>query len=186
MGFIKYFISTKMAFMAMRKNLDERARRKELDAIFAKFDHNHNGRIYIKDFLAELKDHDMEISQAEVKKIMDREGQLNRSKFESYCRESALMKSLDKNHDGIVSELEMTSKHEMAFKALDKNNDGYISKAEFANLAKTLPKDKVDAVMAKFDKDGDGKLDYEEFKKMIQKKMRIFMILSTIKMIIAF
>ena len=29
--------------MAMRKNLDERARKKELDAIFAKFDHNHNG-----------------------------------------------------------------------------------------------------------------------------------------------
>ena len=85
--------------MAMRKNLDERARKKELDAIFAKFDHNHNGssnyfqlnrenllrfffykgRIYIKDFLAELKDQDIEISQAEVKKIMefsDREGQV--------------------------------------------------------------------------------------------------------------
>merc|ERR1711902_387138 len=148
-------ILTTMAFMAMRKNLDERARRKELDAIFAKFDHNHNGRIYIKDFLAELKDHDIEISQAEVKKIMessDREGQLSRSNFESYCRDSALMKSLDKNNDGIVSELEMTSKHEMAFKALDKNN--------------------VDAVMAKFDKDGDGKLDYEEFKKMIQKRKK--------------
>merc|ERR1712183_209628 len=113
--------STKMAFMAMRRNLDERARRKELDAIFAKFDHNHNGRIYIKDFLAELKDQDIEISQAEVKKIMefsDREGQLSRSNFESYCRDSSLMKSLDKNHDGIVSELEMTSKHEMAFKVI--------------------------------------------------------------------
>ena len=104
--------------------------------------------------------------------------------------------------------------------ALDKNNDGYISKAEFSNLAKTLPKEKVqlqcrrnfsyinwtflqnftklphlcsgakikmffyfscyitmivpqvEAVMAKFDKDGDGKLDYEEFKKMIQKKKK--------------
>ena len=41
-GEIKYN-TTKMAFMAMRKNLDERARKKELDAIFAKFDHNHNG-----------------------------------------------------------------------------------------------------------------------------------------------
>ena len=30
----------------------------------------------------------------------------------------------------------------------------------------------VEAVMAKFDKDGDGKLDYEEFKKMIQKKKK--------------
>ena len=34
-----------MAFMAQRKNLDERARKKELDAIFAKFDQNQNGEI---------------------------------------------------------------------------------------------------------------------------------------------
>ena len=44
--------------------------------------------------------------------------QLSRANFESYCRDSALMKSLDKNNDGIISELEMTSKHEMAFKVI--------------------------------------------------------------------
>ena len=33
-----------MAFMAMRKNLDERARKKEFDEIFLKFDHNRNGK----------------------------------------------------------------------------------------------------------------------------------------------
>jgi hypothetical protein len=32
-----------MAFMAMKKNLDERARKKEFDKIFLKFDHNENG-----------------------------------------------------------------------------------------------------------------------------------------------
>ena len=48
----------------------------------------------------------------------DKYFQLSRSNFESYCRDSALMKSLDKNNDGIVSELEMTSKHEMAFKVI--------------------------------------------------------------------
>ena len=44
-----------------------------------KFYFFYKGRIYIKDFLAELKDQDIEISQAEVKKIMefsDREGQV--------------------------------------------------------------------------------------------------------------
>jgi Ca2+-binding EF-hand superfamily protein len=30
----------------------------------------------------------------------------------------------------------------------------------------------VEAVLAKFDSDGDGKLDYEEFKKLIQKKKK--------------
>ena len=32
-----------MAFMAMKKNLDERAKKKALDDIFTKFDHKRNG-----------------------------------------------------------------------------------------------------------------------------------------------
>ena len=35
--------SLKMAFMAMKKNLDERARKKAFDEIFEKFDRNKNG-----------------------------------------------------------------------------------------------------------------------------------------------
>ena len=35
-----------MAFMAMKKNLDERARKKAFDEIFEKFDRNKNG--YVK------------------------------------------------------------------------------------------------------------------------------------------
>ena len=33
----------KMAFMAMKKNLEERARKKAFDEIFEKFDRNKNG-----------------------------------------------------------------------------------------------------------------------------------------------
>ena len=33
-----------MAFMAMKKNLDDRARKKAFDEIFDKFDHNKNGK----------------------------------------------------------------------------------------------------------------------------------------------
>ena len=33
-----------MAFMAMKKNLNERARRKAFNDIFYKFDHNKNGK----------------------------------------------------------------------------------------------------------------------------------------------
>ena len=39
------FTVFKMAFMAMKKNLDERARKKGFDEIFLKFDHNKNGCI---------------------------------------------------------------------------------------------------------------------------------------------
>ena len=35
-----------MAFMAMRRNLDERARKKELDEVFNKFDRNKDGRFF--------------------------------------------------------------------------------------------------------------------------------------------
>ena len=36
-----------MAFMAMRRNLDDRQQKRELDAIFAKFDKNQNGIIHV-------------------------------------------------------------------------------------------------------------------------------------------
>ena len=86
----------------------------------------------------------------------------------------------------MVSDLELTSKAELAFKALDKNSDGFISKREFNEISKTLTKEQVSTVcqlidwkeqinfqiavvMVKFDQDGDGKLSYSEFKKLLKK-----------------
>jgi len=74
--------------------------------------------------------------------------------------------------DGMVTATEMTSKAELAFKNLDKNNDGFISKSEFTKLLKHLNKEQADAVMAKFDGDGDGKLDYQEFKNLLNTKRK--------------
>ena len=44
-----------MAFMAMRKNLDDRHRKKNFDEIFKKFDHNHNQRVSIREFTEVMK-----------------------------------------------------------------------------------------------------------------------------------
>ena len=96
---------------------------------------------------------------------------------------------LVRNHDGVVSDIEMTSKSELAFKALDRNSDGFISKREFTEISKSLTKEQVmgtchpdhsksasfvqvEAVLAKFDSDGDGKLSYSEFKKLINKEKK--------------
>ena len=49
------------------------------------------------------------------------------------------------------------------------DNDGFITKEEFAKISKKLNRDQVEAVFAKFDKDGDGNLSFEEFKKMLKK-----------------
>ena len=83
--------------MAMRKTLDERARKKALDAIFNRFDFNQNGavrsrcsghlfrvrlisgKIFIKDFLEELEMQEIKVTEDEMKalaKFADSEGQV--------------------------------------------------------------------------------------------------------------
>ena len=55
--------------MAMKKGLDSRAQRKAFEAIFAKFDHNKNGKLYLSDYYEELRLHDIEIDDEEKAKI---------------------------------------------------------------------------------------------------------------------
>ena len=81
-------------------------------------------------------------------------------------------------------------KAEMAFRLMDRNNDGYITKQEMLNTTKKLTQkqvrgrsgtkqleiklllSKVEAVFARNDKDGDGKLSKEEFKDMMCKEKK--------------
>ena len=79
----------------------------------------------------------------------------------------------------------------MAFKLMDRNNDGYITKQEMLNTTKKLTQKqvrggeltqnsrrlnyfirKIEAVFARNDKDGDGKLSKEEFKDMMCKEKK--------------
>lgn len=158
--------------MVMRKTLDEKARRKALDAIFNRFDFNQNGKIFIKDFLEELEMQEIEVKDTEVKsisKFADTEGQISKNDFISYCRHSEMFANLDKNKDKVVSDIEVTSKAQLAFKALDKNHDGFISKKEFSKISKNLNSEQVNRILERFDENGDGKLDYQEFKKLIKR-----------------
>ena len=58
---------------------------------------------------------------------------------------------------------------EIAFKLYDKDRDGYITKSEMEKLSKNLSKEQIDKVFARFDADGDGRLSYAEFRKMMNK-----------------
>ena len=42
-------------------------------------------------------------------------------------------------------------------------------KAEMEKLSKSLSKEQIDKVFARFDADGDGRLSYAEFRKMMNK-----------------
>ena len=43
-------------------------------------------------------------------------------------------------------------------------------KAEMEKLSKSLSKEQIDKVFARFDADGDGRLSYAEFRKMMNKQ----------------
>ena len=59
-----------------------------------------------------------------------------------------------------------------AFKAFDADGDGTTSKEELkkilAKFGQTLTDAELDAVMAEVDTDGDGQIDYAEFKQAME------------------
>ncbi|KAM0037963.1 putative EF-hand domain-containing protein [Helianthus debilis subsp. tardiflorus] len=63
-----------------------------------------------------------------------------------------------------------------AFKVFDKNQDGVISAAELrhvmTNLGEKLTDEEIDEMIREADVDGDGKINYEEFVKIMMAKRR--------------
>ena len=59
----------------------------------------------------------------------------------------------------------------MAFRMFDKNRDGYVDASELrkvtATLGEALSKEEIDDFMKQADVDGDGRLNYDEFVKMM-------------------
>merc|ERR1711936_419746 len=70
-----------------------------------------------------------------------------------------------------ASEVDEEADLREAFKIFDRDKDGYISMKELKKVASMLgtmlTKDELDEFMAEADKDGNGKLDYDEFAKML-------------------
>merc|ERR1712113_1056064 len=61
-------------------------------------------------------------------------------------------------------------KAEIAFKAIDRDNSGFITMAELGKLGTKMNQKKTEALMAKLDADGDGKITLEEFRELFKHK----------------
>merc|ERR1712130_811582 len=96
----------------------------------------------------------------------------------------ALVMEVDINGDGTIdfqeflgmmkskaNEADQESDLREAFKIFDRDKDGYIDMKELKKVAcmlgAMLTKDEVDEFMREADVDGNGKLDYDEFVKMM-------------------
>ena len=88
----------------------------------------------------------------------------------------AFLKSVDSNNDGKISFDEFlvimatkakTESLAKVFRAADINKDGYLSREELRRLlqqnGKSVSEDDMERYMAIGDRNGDGKLNYEEF-----------------------
>ena len=89
----------------------------------------------------------------------------------------------------VMNKADKSQKTETAFRLFDKNKDGYITREEFnkvdasselkpiysivnatLQVSKKLNGKQIEAVFAKFDANGDGRLSMEEFRQMMEKK----------------
>ena len=58
---------------------------------------------------------------------------------------------------------------EAVFTAMDKNKDGFISRAELKLAKRSLTREQLDDIIGKADDDGDGKLTFDEVRKIALK-----------------
>ena len=49
-----------------------------------------------------------------------------------------------------------------------RNRDGYLTKAELRKTSRKMTDAQIDAVFEKFDRNRDGRLDFEEFKELME------------------
>lgn len=152
----------KMALQVIAKNLSD-AEIQGLRELFKSFDKDNSGTITTTELTEGLK-------------------QLQKEKGFGDAEVSKLMKSCDVDGNGTLSyeefiaatihqnKLESQEHLFMAFSHFDADNSGYITQDELLTSLKDhgLPTDNVEELISNADKNGDGKIDYEEFVDMMR------------------
>ena len=66
----------------------------------------------------------------------------------------------------------IVEKAKLAFNVYDQNRDGYVTKSELRKASKKMTDAQIDAVFEKYDKNKDGRLDFKEFKDLMEARSK--------------
>lgn len=136
----------------------------EIKKVFNRFDANGDGKISVSELINVMKALGSETSVEEVNQMMtkidtDGDGFINLDEFAGFCKENS----------GDVEE-GMKELHE-AFDHYDLNKNGLISSSELHQILNRLGEnctvDDCVKMIKSVDSDGDGFVNFEEFKKMM-------------------
>jgi len=135
----------------------------EMKEAFLLFDKNGDGFISAKELGVLMRAMGRNPTEDEIMQIMneidvDHNGKLDFSEFTIMMREK-------------LQGEDMEEEIRQAFRVFDRNGDGFISKSEFKHcmmhFGEQFTDEEVEEMIAEADSNNDGKIDYEEFSKMI-------------------
>ncbi|KAJ3120252.1 calmodulin-like 3 [Physocladia obscura] len=135
----------------------------EFKAAFAAFDRNNDGHIDVSDLSAAIRSlgHTV-VSEADVGELVaaigDKKGSVSFAAFMAMAAKS-------------IRDVQAEEEMKEAFRIFDRNADGFITHDEFKATLEaqgdSISDQEVDDLIKECDVDGDGKLNYEEFSKMM-------------------
>jgi len=150
------------------KNLNNRRRHKALCEIFDKADTSNDGTISLQEYISICNEYGYEVDDddlEDIKLLCDAEGEVHKNDFIMHLKKHS--KAFEKADPD--SDLHWVTKINLAWKLFDKNQDGYVNKKEFRWMVHSdvIRNKHIDICFRRCDLNGDGKLDYNEFKTMI-------------------
>ncbi|KAI5660268.1 hypothetical protein M9H77_29061 [Catharanthus roseus] len=144
----------------------------EVQKVFERFDANGDGKISAEELAGVMKALGSDSSADEIDRMMqeidsDKDGFINLEEFASFCKGDSLYGCAD-GGDGGLKEL-----HD-AFELYDQDHDGFISVTELhqilTRLGERCSTDDCASMIKSVDSDGDGRVNFEEFKTMMTNK----------------
>eukprot|EP00092_Neocalanus_flemingeri_P020601 GFUD01022320.1.p1 GENE.GFUD01022320.1~~GFUD01022320.1.p1 ORF type:complete len:280 (+),score=121.79 GFUD01022320.1:124-963(+) len=165
-----------MAFRMLRNKRNARWNQK-LQELFQEKDKNQSGSISLEQMSDIFRIYKVELNIAHVESLLDPNGQIKKNDLIDYCIEAKLMDLTDITKDRKKAKEDKVKEKEDKLRETKENKNeakkgtlfGFLKKNSFCQEKKKEAKmDRVEAAFNKLDKDGDGYIDWEEFKQVAQ------------------